>query len=380
MAKSGNYQRNNIYIFVIIILVSLGSIATSKFTMEKQNIPILPGYMSLNKKEFKNLSGKHVVLICDRNSFYEKTHPYFELLKQNIIVDKIVVPPSSNQIYFLKEFLKFSTIVELDQFLSEKKVKTDYIIYDLQHIGFRDEIYNTYLKELLEFASEKNIKLIISDRQNVFISDYIDGPTVQVFKLSENKIAKIPFFHALTTGEMALLLSEEHFISADIQVILMENFFRSRKPMSFDFYTNTIGAESFVFTKFKEVQLNKYLQLFGLKTTDLFPFTEKIIELDIWGINFIKTSRNKKIGFKLKLDSDRFTNYFEFYYKFTQLLVQNREAKLNPELEQKINDFIGSHDFIESIKNGNSWEQYRQLINDYKEAFFERSRPFWFYQ
>ena len=103
MAKTGNYQRNNIYIFVIIILVSLGSIATSKFTMEKQNVPILPGYMSLGKKEFVQLNGKHAVLICDRNSFYEKTHPFFELKKNNINVGQVVVPTGSNQVYYLKD-------------------------------------------------------------------------------------------------------------------------------------------------------------------------------------------------------------------------------------------------------------------------------------
>ncbi len=109
----------------------------------------------------------------------------------------------------------------------EDLASVDVVIFDIQDIGARFFTYISSLHYLMEACAEQKKKVIVLDRPNPNGS-YIDGPVLQEQFKSFVGMHPIPIVHALTAGELALMINGEGWLAnhatCELKVITMKNY------------------------------------------------------------------------------------------------------------------------------------------------------------
>jgi uncharacterized protein YbbC (DUF1343 family) len=103
----------------------------------------------------------------------------------------------------------------------------DLLVYDLQDIGSR---YYTFLSTLAlcaQAAAEAGLPLVVCDRPNPITGLHPEGNLVAPAFTSFVGVAPLPMRHALTVGELALLLRGEFGMGGDVRVVRMEGWRRA---------------------------------------------------------------------------------------------------------------------------------------------------------
>lgn len=111
----------------------------------------------------------------------------------------------------------------------------DALVFDIQDIGCRSYTYISTMGLAMEAAAENNIEFIVLDRPNPLGGEKIEGCIVEDGYISFVSQFKIPYVHALTVGELALLLNNERMLKDGIKckltVIPMKGW---KREMSFE--------------------------------------------------------------------------------------------------------------------------------------------------
>lgn len=104
----------------------------------------------------------------------------------------------------------------------------DFLIYDIQDVGSRFYTYITTLKNILEAAAESKIPVYVLDRPNPVGGDMVEGPLMIPEFESFIGALPIPIRYGLTSGELALMMKGEHWVSQDfdLHIIRMKNWKR----------------------------------------------------------------------------------------------------------------------------------------------------------
>jgi uncharacterized protein YbbC (DUF1343 family) len=103
----------------------------------------------------------------------------------------------------------------------------DALVFDIQDVGARPYTYVWTLKLCMEACMEKGIAVWVLDRPNPIGCVAVDGPMLDPQFFSFVGGAPIPLCHRLTMGEMAVMLKNLFFPSAELNVIWMENWWRN---------------------------------------------------------------------------------------------------------------------------------------------------------
>ncbi|WKZ71010.1 MAG: DUF1343 domain-containing protein [Melioribacteraceae bacterium] len=104
----------------------------------------------------------------------------------------------------------------------------DIIIFDIQDIGTRFYTYISSLLYLLEACGENNVDIIVLDRPNPLGGILVDGPILEDNFKSFVGVDNIPVIHGMTIGELALFFNDRIAPKADLKVIKMQNWDRSK--------------------------------------------------------------------------------------------------------------------------------------------------------
>lgn len=104
----------------------------------------------------------------------------------------------------------------------------DFLIYDIQDVGSRFYTYITTLKNILEAAAEAKIPVYVLDRPNPVGGEMVEGPLMIPEFESFIGALPIPIRYGLTSGELALMMKGEHWVSQDfdLHIIRMKNWKR----------------------------------------------------------------------------------------------------------------------------------------------------------
>ncbi|MFA5645602.1 MAG: DUF1343 domain-containing protein [Candidatus Ratteibacteria bacterium] len=103
----------------------------------------------------------------------------------------------------------------------------DILIFDIQDIGSRSYTYISTMKLCMEEAAKRKISFIVLDRPNPLNGVLVDGPMLEDGFESFVGIAKIPYIHGMTVGELAYFFNEEFRLNCDLTVIEMQGWNRS---------------------------------------------------------------------------------------------------------------------------------------------------------
>lgn len=103
----------------------------------------------------------------------------------------------------------------------------DAMVFDVQDVGARPYTYIWTLKLCMEACQEKGLPLWVLDRPNPIGCVPFDGPMLSPEYFSFVGGAQIPMCHRLTIGEIALLLKKCYFPGLQLEVIWMQNWWRS---------------------------------------------------------------------------------------------------------------------------------------------------------
>ncbi|HYQ56551.1 MAG TPA: DUF1343 domain-containing protein [Draconibacterium sp.] len=338
------------------------------------------------------LKDKNTGLVVNNTSIAKGEHLVDFLLEKGVAVQKIFAPEHGFRGDVsaggeVEDGLDKSTGLPIFSLYGNQKKPTkehleglDVVIFDIQDVGCRFYTYISTLHYVLEACTENEIPLIVLDRPNPN-GDYVAGPIRKDAFKSFVGLDPLPIVHGCTVGELAKMINEEGWHSAekkcDLTVIPVENYEHSmhyslpvRPSPNLPNDLSVRLYPSLCFFEATSVSVGRgtdfpFQVLGGLdKNLGSFEFTPRSIE----GVALNPLNKDKKCyGIDLRtLDEvPEFTlKYFlDFYYKF-----ENETDFLTR--ENWLNLLAGTDLLIEQIRNGeseatilNSWQTE---LNAYK--------------
>ncbi len=102
----------------------------------------------------------------------------------------------------------------------------DCLLVDLQDVGTRVYTFIWTVSHCLEACAEAGIPVVVLDRPNPLGGEICEGPILQQGFTSFIGRAAVPMRHALTIGEIALMINDMLAIGADVQVVAMQGWRR----------------------------------------------------------------------------------------------------------------------------------------------------------
>ncbi len=110
---------------------------------------------------------------------------------------------------------------------AEMLQSVDVIIFDIQDVGVRGYTYISSLGMIIEAAAENNVQVIILDRPNPLGGVAVEGNILKKEYQSFVGYFEIPYRHAMTIGEIALMHNSQNKLDAKLTVIPLLNWQRS---------------------------------------------------------------------------------------------------------------------------------------------------------
>ncbi len=103
----------------------------------------------------------------------------------------------------------------------------DALVFDMQDVGARFYTYITTLGYCLEAASKKGIDFYVLDRPNPIDGTDVDGPVLDPDLRSFIGYFPMPIRHGMTVGELAEMFNRENHLNAKLHVIKMQGWQRT---------------------------------------------------------------------------------------------------------------------------------------------------------
>ncbi|MCW3092770.1 MAG: hypothetical protein JWP81_3839 [Ferruginibacter sp.] len=202
---------------------SVKPVSTAQIEQVRKALPVITGAERL-ETYLPYLKGKSVAIFANQTSIVKNTHLVDTLLKCGIKIVKIFGPEhgfrgdadAGEHVEDVKDKKTGIPIVSL--YGNHKKPTpedlqgVDILVYDIQDIGVRFYTYISSLEYYLEAALENHKPLLILDRPNPN-GFYVDGPVLDMKYKSFIGMQPVPIVYGMTTGEYALMLAGEKWLS-----------------------------------------------------------------------------------------------------------------------------------------------------------------------
>ena len=213
---------------------------TSHFVFSYQNSEIKVGSEKMN--EYLNkISNKSVGLLVNHSSSVSSTHLIDTLISKNINIKKIFSPEhgftgniergkkvNGDTLIIDNKIIPIISMYGKSRIPTKESMKgLDIVIFDIQDVGTRFYTYISAMHNMMNICAELEISLIVLDRPNPN-SGYIDGPVLDMEYQSYIGMHEIPIVHALTVGELAMMIKGEKWIrnseKLKLSVIKIDNW------------------------------------------------------------------------------------------------------------------------------------------------------------
>ena len=213
---------------------------TTQVVFGNQNYKVKVGSERMNEY-IEKISSKSVGLLINHSSTVSQTHLIDTLITRNINISKIFSPEHG----FTGNIERGKTVNEDTLVIDDKIIPIismygksripskesmmglDVLIFDIQDVGARFYTYISAMHNMMNICAELGISFIVLDRPNPN-SGYIDGPVLEIEYQSYIGMHEIPIVHALTVGELAIMIKGEKWIEKseklDLEVIKVEGW------------------------------------------------------------------------------------------------------------------------------------------------------------
>ena len=213
---------------------------TSHFVFSYQNSEIKVGSEKMN--EYLNkISNKSVGLLVNHSSSVSSTHLIDTLISKNINIKKIFSPEhgftgniergkkvNGDTLIIDNKIIPIISMYGKSRIPTKESMKgLDIVIFDIQDVGTRFYTYISAMHNMMNICAELGISFLVLDRPNPN-SGYIDGPVLDMKYQSYIGMHEIPIVHALTVGELAMMIKGEKWIGNSeklkLSVIKIDNW------------------------------------------------------------------------------------------------------------------------------------------------------------
>ena len=213
---------------------------TSHFVFSYQNSEIKVGSEKMN--EYLNkISNKSVGLLVNHSSSVSSTHLIDTLISKNINIKKIFSPEhgftgniergkkvNGDTLIIDNKIIPIISMYGKSRIPTKESMKgLDIVIFDIQDVGTRFYTYISAMHNMMNICAELGVSLMVLDRPNPN-SGYIDGPVLDMEYQSYIGMHEIPIVHALTVGELAMMIKGEKWIrnseKLKLSVIKIDNW------------------------------------------------------------------------------------------------------------------------------------------------------------
>ena len=196
----------------------------------------------------------------------------------------------------------------------------DAILFDIQDAGVTYYTYIWSMFYVLQAAAENDKEVIILDRPNPLGGDRVEGPvTIEEGQSTFVGLKDLALRHGMTFGELAHYLNEEFNVGADVKVVKMRNYDRSKRydELNIPFVLpspnlpTTDSVNVYPITGFFETFSNisegrgttKPFQLVGAEFVNSTEYARVLNELNLPGVRFraaaFTPAPNQKLAGKL---------------------------------------------------------------------------------
>ena len=213
---------------------------SSHIVFSYQNSELKVGSEKMN--EYLNkISNKSVGLLVNHSSSVRSTHLIDTLISKNINIKKIFSPEhgftgniergktvNGDTLIIDNKIIPIISMYGKSRIPTKESMKgLDIVIFDIQDVGTRFYTYISAMHNMMNICAELGISLIVLDRPNPN-SGYIDGPVLDMEYQSYIGMHEIPIVHALTVGELAMMIKGEKWIrnseKLKLSVIKIDNW------------------------------------------------------------------------------------------------------------------------------------------------------------
>lgn len=224
-----------------IPLLTLFILFTGFSCREVINKPVLTGAGRFDLY-VGSLEGKAVGLLGNHTSMVGDSHLVDTLLSLGINIEKIFSPEHgfrglADAGEHIENGTDIKTGIPIVSLYGSHRQPTDgdmegieVLVFDLQDVGTRFYTYISTLQLAMEKCAELNIQLVLLDRPNPN-GFYVDGPLLDTAFRSFVGMQQVPVVHGMTTGEYAMMLNGEGWLSGgrrcDLVVIPCLNYTHS---------------------------------------------------------------------------------------------------------------------------------------------------------
>ncbi|NTW70457.1 MAG: DUF1343 domain-containing protein [Chlorobiaceae bacterium] len=227
--------KNRVSLFCVCVLAAI-----SLFALPVSAEPLLSGIDRLESSGFRELSGLRVGLITNAAGISRKGEPNYSLMLRNSVRLKFLMAPehgfsadieAGKQVggTVISDTLPVFSLYGASKKPAMKQLKAiDILVFDLQDVGTRCYTYISTMKNAMEACQEAGIAFMVLDRPNPVMPLHAEGFMVAPGYNSFVGAVNIPFIHAMTVGEIALLVKMQYCKKLDLRVIPMQGYRRDR--------------------------------------------------------------------------------------------------------------------------------------------------------
>ncbi len=223
-----------------IILFFFFSLVVSLFSHSASAEPLLCGIDRLEASGFRELSGLRVGLITNAASVSRSGEPNYAIMLRRGVNLKFLMAPEHGFLANIEAGKKIGSSIVSDTlpvyslYGASKKPdirllqEIDLLVFDLQDVGTRCYTYISTMKNAMQVCEEAGIPFMVLDRPNPVIPLHPDGFMLAPGYESFVGAVNIPFLHAMTVGEIALLVQEQCCKKLDLRVMAMQGYQRDK--------------------------------------------------------------------------------------------------------------------------------------------------------
>ena len=267
---TGEYPTHGVFTLIKYLALSLNTSAEFK---KKYNLEIFVFhenfFMKIKKIIYNCFLIFKNIIFCQNNRIHKFSYPSYEFVNECISLKNKILLFSSPEIYHRR---KPSLILPLLNPLKNKKCKSIGYIYDLQHLDlpylFTKKERKLRSKEFIE-TIKKNEKIFINSR-------YVEKGVINKFKISKNKLIKIPFNpYIVDEVKNIKAITKKKYVIKKNYFIICNRFWKHKN--------HSIAFEAF--SKFLEINQNYQLVCTGDKSDTRHPEYFNDLKKKIFSLN-----------------------------------------------------------------------------------------------
>ena len=402
--------KNKIFIFSIVLVITIGSLISYTFLFKPNNKIITTDSNNsfkicklqlggdLISTKYKNIiKNKNLGVLTNQTGVNSDGKHILDVLTENKDNNVVAIfspkqnlnKKNNNELTYESNHPKYNIpLYNIDNKninLAENVMNNiDTFIVDIQDIGVRYHANVSTLYYFMETAKKYNKEIIVLDRPNPLGGSLVEGPVLEDSFKSFLGVDNLPIIHGMTIGELSNFFNRN--IDCNLQVIKMEGYNRDMQWIDTDLewinhsdIPSIISCFSYASTgltdKISNIEMEDYFTWFGSNNLDTKKLSNILEDSNIPGVSFACENKGEKNGIKIIVnDYNTYNPLITGFYILASInsIIDLNLSKNNDKLNE-FNKLMGNDKISKMLADKRSAED---IINSYSKELdnFKKER------